>query len=118
MSKQVTRHTKSLKSKGKTHKVTDLGSGVYNVTSGSSGNVYRVCVGQHGQGSSCDCDWGKYRKRGQAAACSHTLSVYAHMAAQEAASVSAWANESDAKRQHKHIIRDLASDGVLLTERR
>ena len=116
--KKVTRHTKTLSSKSKTQTVGEIASGLFEVVSGSSGNAYRVTFGDHGQAPKCTCDWGCFRKRGQAAACSHTLSVYAHMAAQEAASVSAWANESDAKRQHKHIIRDLASDGVLLTERR
>jgi uncharacterized Zn finger protein len=116
MSKRITRHTKSLSAKGKTHEVTEIARGLFEVVSGSSGKVYTVDLG--GQAPSCTCDWGSWRKRGQAAACSHTLAVLAHIAAQEAKATSAWANESDARRQKRHIDRRLTSDGVWVTERR
>ena len=116
--KKVTRHTKTLSSKSKTHTVGEIAGGLFEVVSGSSGNAYRVTFGDHGQAPKCTCDWGCFRKRGQAAACSHTLAVYKWIGERESVAVSAWANEADAKRQHRHIARDLASDGVLLTERR
>lgn len=118
MSKRINRHTGTMSSKSKTHTVTEIADGIYDVVSGSSGKTYRVCVGAHGQGASCTCDWGRYRKAGQASACSHTLAVYKWLAEREGNAASAWANETDAKRQHRHIVRDLDSDGVLLTERR
>ena len=117
MAKQVRRHAKRLRSKSRTHQVVELAEGIYHVTSGKSAKTYTVTLGAHGQ-VGCTCDWAKYRRRGQPTACSHTISVFNWIAEQDGTAVSAWASESEARRQHKHIVRDLASDGVLLTERR
>lgn len=115
MRKQVERHAKQLQSKGRTHEVAELAQGIFDVTSGTSGKSYRVCVGQHGQGASCSCDWGKYRPANdKASACSHTLSVYSWLAEREGRRVSAWSSDEEAKRQHK--AKTDIGDGVVITK--
>lgn len=108
------RNAKQLQKKSKSHEVTQLTSTTYAVKSGSSSKVYTVTLQNHG--ASCTCDWAKYRKAGQPSACSHTISVYNHIAEWTGRKVSAWSSEEDAKRQKRQRL-DIG-DGITLTTRK
>lgn len=114
MTKRI-RNPKVVQSKSRSHEVIEVVDGIYDVVSGTSGNVYRVCIGEHGQGATCNCNWGQYRKRNdRRSGCSHVIAVYKYRSAREGRRVSAWASETDAKRQHK--VKETIGDGVILTK--
>lgn len=107
------RNAKALQSKSKSHQVTQTSATTYTVKSGSSSKEYTVTLQNHG--AQCTCDWQKYRKAGQPSACSHTISVYNHIAEWTGRKVSAWGTEEQAKKQHRPTL-DI-SDGITLTTR-
>ena len=119
--RKIKRHAKSLQQKAHTHTVIldDPTVGRYKVISGGSGKEYIVNVFQTG-GASCNCDWATKRldalvENKGATACSHTIAVFEFIAAGNGKRVSAWADEQDAKRQHRPVTN--LADGVLLTAR-
>lgn len=111
------KNPKAIQSKSRSHTARQIGDGLYEVTSGASGQTYTVCLLPHG-GAGCTCDWSKYRpasNQGQSG-CSHVVAVFDHIAAQSGRSASAWANETEAARQHRPAFA--IGDGVVLTTRR
>lgn len=108
------RNAKQIQAKSKTHQITQITATSYQVKSGSSSKVYTVTL--QNQGATCTCDWAKYRKVGQPSGCSHTVSVYAHVAEWTGRKVSAWSSEEDAKRQHRPTLE--IGDGLTLTTRK
>jgi len=109
------RHAKELTQKSKAHEIKQLRAFMYEVTSGSSGKTYVVCLNE--TGPTCTCDWAKYRKwSDRRSACSHTLAVYRWLAKEQGGSASAWGTMEGAKRQHRR--RMDIGDGVVLTLRR
>lgn len=107
-------NAKSIQRKSKTHVVTPTGSDTFTVTSGNSGNTYNVHVSGHG--ATCNCTWASYRPRGdQRSGCSHVISVFNHIEAENGRKVSAWASREDAQRQHRPLAN--IGDGVVLTSR-
>lgn len=107
------RNAKNLQSKSRSHQVTQTSATTYTVKSGSSGSVYTVTL--QNQGATCQCDWAKYRKAGQPSSCSHTISVYNHIAEWTGRKVSAWQSKEQAKKQHRPTL-DIG-DGITLTTR-
>ena len=108
------KNSKKVNKKSKSHTVIPIDVG-YLVTSGTSGEQYRVIIVQGG--AVCNCEWGRYRKWSDPrSACSHVQAVMAYEQAQGGRKVSAWGNEMDAKRQHRSML-DIG-DGVYLTARR
>jgi len=106
------RHAKELQTKSRTHQITSLAAGVYEVTSGASGETYRVTVNDHG--ATCTCNWAKYRPTTDPrSACSHTIAVYNYRAQQQKRRAYAWHDEERARRQHKKLTG--IGDGILVT---
>lgn len=107
----MTRHAMALRGKAKGHTVTAL-PGRFEVVSGTSGKTYSV-VPVLGA-ASCSCKWAA-KRRVVTVACSHVLAVYQFAAEVLGKSISVWANEQDARRQHRPI-QDV-TDGIFLTVR-
>jgi len=108
------KNAKAINKKSKSHTVTPIDGG-YLVTSGTSGEQYRVIIVQGG--AVCNCEWGRYRKWSDPrSACSHVQAVMAYEQARNGKRLSAWGNEMDAKRQHR-LMLDIG-DGIFLTARR
>jgi len=107
----MNRNAKQLQSKSKTHHIEQISPDSYEVTSGTSGNVYTVSRSA-GNVYTCTCDWHRYHKSGE---CSHTISVREHIAGQSGRSLSAWGSKEDAGRQHKKS--EGANEGVFFTSR-
>ena len=107
------KNAKAINKKSKSHTVTPIDGG-YLVTSGTSGEQYRVIIVQGG--AVCNCEWGRYRKWSDPrSACSHVQAVMAYEQARNGKRLSAWGNEMDAKRQHRPMLH--IGDGVFLTAR-
>lgn len=107
------RHAKSLQEKSKLHTVTPSNErGLFNVTSGTSGEPYSVRALTDGT-YRCNCDWGK--RRGPRP-CSHTMAVMAWLEKAGRRALSFWASEADAERQHKPVER--VGLGLWATSRR
>lgn len=112
----VIANPKTLYKKSKTHSVTEVCFDTYDVTSGSSDNIYRVWMQQSG-GAQCNCYWGSkggFRLRHNSG-CSHVQAVYAYIHSQDNRSISSWIAIEDAKRQKRPIVH--IGDGVILTTR-
>lgn len=111
------RNAKAIQTKSRTHEVHPLSANAYEVTSGNSGKAYRVTL-LPGGGAACTCDWAKYRpaSNGGKCGCSHVLAVYQWQAQFDGkASVSAWASEEKAAKQHRPAIT--IGDGLVITLR-
>lgn len=105
------RHAKKLQKKSRTHTVRQVSGNVYEVTSGYSGNIYRVTFLPNG-GAVCTCKWGQYRKAvTPQSGCSHVIEAYNFR--ETARTAYTWADPKDAKRQ-KNITRYIG-DGLILT---
>jgi len=105
----MNRHTKTLQSKSRTHQVRlDSGDG-WLVTSGSSGNEYRVRQLADGR-FWCGCDWHVWHSAGE---CSHTAAVRNWVA--EAGGRRAYLKGSmeDYRRSHQRF--DAFNEGVIYT---
>jgi hypothetical protein len=105
------RHAKKLQNKSRKHEVI-LDGHMFRVESGKSGKTYfvRPLPGDRFQ---CSCEWAKNYPHKD---CSHTLAVREWLANAANNTLSFWATEEDAKRQHRHIER--LGYGLLATERR
>lgn len=112
MAKQI-KNAKTVQAKSRAHTVRHMGGGSYEVTSGETGNTYRVFY-KEGEHSVCTCDWGKYRPNTKCG-CSHVVATAAFVAQQAMpkAKVYAWGNLDAAKRQKKRILN--LGDGLYLT---
>jgi hypothetical protein len=102
------RHAKSLQSKMKAHTVEEVPAGFF-VRSASSGNGYLV-----NHAGECCCRWSHYHDT-TTEPCSHVLAVVAFKKAQASKSVSVWATEDDAERQHRRTAK--VGEGLWMTER-
>jgi uncharacterized Zn finger protein len=105
------RNAKDVNAKGKQHEVVEVAECVYDVTSGTSGKVYRVTLWQ--SKATCTCNWGKYHAN---SACSHVQAVYEMLAQREGRTTSAWSDLEAAKRQRKPVRH--IGNGVYLTTRK
>ena len=112
------KNAKKIHQKSDIHTVTENAHGWYEVTSGTSGNVYMVSVHQTGmtESASCNCGWGtrggtysRYQS-----ACSHVQAVFEYR--EHGRRTSAWSSEVDATRQHRPV-KDIG-DGIILTTRK
>lgn len=108
---------KGVNRKARKHEVTPLDHDTFRVKSGNSGQEYLVRL-LPGEGGTCDCSWGQYRKYsdGYKSGCSHVMAVYQQIEGQRTRTTSAWASETDAKRQ-KRMMTNIG-DGVILTLRK
>lgn len=108
----MARNAKAMQSKAKKHSVQDNGSGRgYTVASATSGKAYHVAT--VGRGFECTCRWAKYHRFEP---CSHVLAIEEWLARASGRSLSFWANETDAKRQHRPV--EYAGRGLLQTSRK
>jgi len=107
---------KLVNQKAKTHNVTPLDHNTFRVESSNSKNKYFVKL--LGNGGTCDCSWGQYRKHSETyrSGCSHVQAVYQQLEGQRNRTTSAWSTKEDAGRQHRQIA-DIG-DGVILTLRK
>jgi len=85
------------------------------VTSGKSGDTYRVQITKTGdrQGAICNCNWGLHRPHGenaQRSACHHVIAAYNAINEKP---VYAWKTEADADRQKKAKL--FIGDGTWIT---
>ena len=97
------RNAKSLQQKAKNHTVDPSTSGIFAVTSASSGREYNVR--SHADGSfSCTCDYGLIYWRSRRP-CSHILAVMDWLAEAGDRRQSYWASREDADRQRKQTER-------------
>jgi hypothetical protein len=113
MAKQI-RNAKFVQSKSRQHRVRHLGGQAFEVTSGTSGNTYRVTL--VGGGARCQCKWGNYRPGYGKSGCSHVVAVFEYLESQRRRSVSAWTDPEAAARQHRPVLG--IGDGVILTSRK
>jgi len=111
----INRNAKPMQIKSRTHEVTKINNNSYSVFSSRQGNTYSVNVFE--SGASCTCDWAtKRHHENGAVGCSHTIAVFDFIAKENGAkSVSAWASEEEAKRQHRQM--NVIGDGLVLTKR-
>ncbi len=113
MGKKIVRNAAAMQGDARLHKVHKLADGVYDVTSGQSGTVYRVRIEADGQSASCTCTWAKYHKPTM---CSHVIAVYVAMEAERGRDVLAWETETEIGRgREARIIAHF--DGIKLTIR-
>lgn len=109
------KNVKTIQKKSRSHTVTPTGPSTFAVTSGASGNQYRVHI--NGSSGSCSCEWAKYRPAGDGrCGCSHVVAVFDYLATEAGRKVSAWNSQEEAQRQHRP--RFSIGDGVILTSRR
>ena len=106
------RQAKQLQSKAKKSQVGQNADGTFTVTSATSGKSYLVA--QFDSGFRCCCDWAKYHDT-RFKPCSHVLAVEAYLEEAGTRSLSFWASEEDAKRQHRPVRR--VGQGVWATSR-
>ena len=112
----INRNPKSMQSKSKTHEITKIDENKYEVFSSRKGNTYLISLLSNG-GASCTCDWAtkRHHENGNVG-CSHTIAVFDFIAKENGAkSVSAWASEEEANRQHRKVT-DIG-DGLIITTR-
>lgn len=109
---------KSVQTKSRSHEVAQVAGNTFEVTSGTSGETYKVQVYYQDQSGTCTCKWGQYRKHVNCyrSGCSHVVAVFDYLESAAGRRVSAWTDEQQAKRQHKPMI-DIG-DGVILTSRK
>jgi len=93
------RQAKSLQTKAKKHDVRPAGPGKFWAISATSGNRYLVSQLQNG-GYACTCDWAKFH-RTDFEPCSHVLAVQDYLEACDGRSLSFWADDESAERQHR-----------------
>lgn len=111
--KSINRNAKKIQSKSRQHQVEQVAPAGFTVTSGSSGEQYRVILNGV---ASCSCKWGEYRKIGTPCGCSHVLAVMSYLSEQAGYTVMAWASEEEAKKQHRKQLGEI--EGLHLTARR
>lgn len=109
----MNRQAKNLQAKAKKNQVAHISQGRYTVTSATSGKEYPVQEKRGGH--SCSCRWAKYHDT-RINPCTHVLAVEEWLAQASGRSLSFWANDEDAKRQHRPT--ELVGVGLLATARR
>jgi len=112
----MNRQAKQLQNKSRTHEIKKIADHRYELTSGTSGKIYSIVILPN-SGASCNCEFGtKRHHENGAVGCSHTIAVFDFIAKENGAkSVSAWASEEEAKRQHRQM--NVIGDGLVLTKR-
>ena len=111
------RNPKTVQTKSRQHAVEETGPHTYTVTSGTSGNVYRVWVGPENV-AQCSCSWGQYRRSGAGSGCSHVVAVHEYRAEQTGRRVSAWAEDDTETLSRQHRAWFTVGDNVVLTTRK
>jgi len=98
------RQAKSLQAKAKLHDIRPVsGRGQWIVVSGTSGEEYVVFALEYG-GYACTCDWSKYHRLGSRP-CSHILAVESYLESVKGRTLSYWADDESAERQHRPVER-------------
>jgi len=114
-----TKDVKGIQKKSKAHEVTPLGDDLYGVVSGASGQGYVVHLVSRGRQAqaTCTCPWGTQggSHAGQGRNCSHVAAVVDFIAQAEERTVSLWASDEEARRQHRPALK---VDGLYYTGRR
>ena len=109
------KNAKALQTKSLSHTVSDLGSGIYQVVSGTSHNIYTVTLFNDGS-ATCSCPWGTKRHTITTCSCSHVLAAHdVRTRSSDNRRISAWSSLESARRQHRPMIN--IGDGVILTTR-
>lgn len=110
-------NAKQVQSKSRSHEVKQVAGNTYQVTSGHSGDTYKVQIFSDMSGT-CTCKWGQYRKHSNCyrSGCSHVVAVFDWIEQGQGRTVSAWTSEDQAKRQHRPMVN--IGDGVILTSRK
>lgn len=111
------RNAKQVQQKSRQHIIEETGPNAYQVTSGTSGNVYHVWVGPENI-AHCSCNWGQYRKSGAGSGCSHVVAVHEYRAEQVGRRVSAWQAGDVETIERQHRAAYSIGDGVILTTRK
>jgi len=93
------RQAKSLQSKAKKHDVRPAGRGQFWAISATSGKRYLVSQLENG-GFACTCDWSRFH-RTDFEPCSHVLAVQDFLESLDGRSLSFWADDEGASRQHR-----------------
>ena len=100
----MNRNAKALQQKAKTHDIRPVsGKGQWVVTSGTSNEEYTVFALEYG-GYACTCDWSKYHRLGSRP-CSHIMAVMDYLESIKGRSLSYWADDESAERQHRPVER-------------
>lgn len=108
---------KRVQKKARGHTVERLGAWKFRVTSGTSGQTYYVYYRDADKKSSCSCEWGAHKWLDVRSCCSHAQEVFRYVELEKGrSSVSAWANEDEADRQHRPAWD--GGDGTWLTSRK
>jgi hypothetical protein len=110
---QIT-HAKEIQRKSREHIVRQIRPNWYKVTSHTTNQIYDVSLGLNG--GICTCEWGRQRPdEDRRSACSHVVAALNYRAARKGRRISAWGNETEARRQHRPMLA--IGDGVILTSR-
>lgn len=107
-------HAKQIQKKSHIHKIRQVGPNWFKVTAGVSQREYDVNLGLNG--GTCTCAWGRYRPANDhRSGCSHVIAALNYRARLHGLQLSVWANEQDARRQHRPMLK--IGDGLILTSR-
>lgn len=108
---------KTIQNKSRSHDVKQVAGNTFEVTSGASGETYKVQVFNNESGT-CTCKWGQYRKHVNCyrSGCSHVVAVFDYLESAAGRRVSCWTDEQQARKQHKPMIE--IGDGMILTSRK
>lgn len=107
-------HAKEIQKKGHLHTVRQVGPNWFKVMTGASRQEYDVNLGLNG--GTCTCTWGRYRPASDhRSGCSHVIAALTYRAKLHGEQISVWANEQDARRQHRPMLN--IGDGLILTRR-
>lgn len=111
------KNAKTVQTKSRSHSVKQVAGNTFKVTSGHSGETYKVQV-FNGESGTCTCTWGQYRRHinGYRSGCSHVIAVFDYIEAEQGRRVSAWTDAEQASRQHRPTVA--IGDGVILTSRK
>ena len=118
----MNRHAKLMQAKEKLHNLKfSLNTGEFEVTSGSSGNVYsgRILLEYPRVEATCSCDWCKYSRENGIGACSHILRAVEAMHLVEGERVHFWPDFETAHNQHRpiHLVHDPRGDVYYTTRK-
>ena len=96
----MNRNAKALQAKAKTHDIRPVsGKGQWVVTSGTSQKSYTVFALEYG-GYACTCKFGKNQRLGSRP-CSHIMAVMDYLESVKGRTLSYWADNGSADRQHR-----------------
>lgn len=108
------RHAKSIQAKSKKCTVVPMGlaNKAFEVTSCTSGNVYRVYANPESGIFSCGCEYGFHHPG--SSGCSHVVAVFEYIAQQKGESTSVFTPDTVVA-QHRRIVAKV--DGICVTQR-